>query len=422
MNMGMTMAEKVLARASGRKVVTPGEYLTAPIDLLLINDRGFLETYEAMLQSGLTKVWDPDRIVVVIDHSVPAPSVNGAEEHQKIRSYVQSLMIKNFYDVAEGIEHQLLIEKGHIVPGLLMVGGDSHTTTHGALGAAASGIGATEVAYAMVKGSLWFRVPPTIKFVLKGTLPKAVSAKDIVLKIAGQYSIEVGQYKSVEFTGPAAEALSVEERINISNMGVEIGTKFAFFKADGKTLDYLKGRTRQPAESFGPDPDARYETVYEMDVSSLEPQVACPHSVGNVKPISDIGDVPVQQAFIGSCTNAQAEDLNRAAAILKGRRIHPKTRMLVIPASREIYLRCVTSGAIQALVEAGAMIGTPGCGACGGQNPGVLGAGETAISGANRNFEGRMGSPKSFIYLGSPETVAASAIEGKIADPRKYVR
>ena len=420
--MGMTMAEKAFTRASGRKVVTPGEYLTAPIDLLLINDRGFLDTYEALLQGGLMKVWDPDRIVVVIDHSVPAPSVAGAEEHQKIRNYVQSLKIKHFYDVAEGIEHQLLIERGHIRPGLLMVGGDSHTTTHGALGAAASGIGATEVAYAMVKGSLWFRVPPTIKFVLKGILPKGVSAKDIVLKIAGQYSIEVGQYKSVEFAGSGAEALSVEERLNMSNMGVEIGAKFAFFKVDGKTLDYLKGKTTGPLEPFGPDPDARYETVYEMDVSSLEPHVACPHSVGNVKPISEIGDIPVQQAFLGSCTNAQAEDLERAAAILKGRKIHPKTRMLVVPASREIYLRLVKSGAAQAFLEAGVMIGTPGCSACGGQNPGVLAAGETAISGANRNFEGRMGSPKSFIYLGSPETVAASAIEGKIADPRKYVR
>jgi 3-isopropylmalate/(R)-2-methylmalate dehydratase large subunit len=420
--MGMTMAEKVLARASGRKVVTPGEYLTAGIDLLLINDQGFPDTYETLLRNGFTQAWAPDRVVVVIDHCVPAPTVQKAEEQQKIRDAVQSLKIKNLYDVGEGVEHRLLIEKGHVVPGMLVVGGDSHTTTYGALGAASSGIGATEVAYAMVKGALWFRVPPTIKFVLKGTLPRAVSAKDIVLKIAGQYSIEVGQYKSVEFVGPAAEALSVEERITISDMGVELGTKFAFFKVDSKTLAYLKERTRQPMEPFGPDPDAKYETVYEMDVSSLEPQVACPHSVGNVKPVSEVGDVPVQQAFLGSCTNAQTEDLERAAAILKGRKIHQGTRMLVVPASREIYLDLLRSGAIQAFLEAGAMLGTPGCSACGGQNPGVLAPGETAISGANRNFEGRMGSPKSFIYLGSPETVAASAIEGKIADPRKYVK
>jgi 3-isopropylmalate/(R)-2-methylmalate dehydratase large subunit len=258
--------------------------------------------------------------------------------------------------------------------------------------------------------------------VLTGSLPKGVSAKDIVLRIAGQHTIEVGQYKSIEFVGPAAEALSVEERINISNMGVEIGTKFAFFKADGKTLAYLKERTSQPLEAFGPDSGARYDAVYEMDVSSLEPQVACPHSVGNVKSISQIGEVPVQQAFIGSCTNAQAEDLERVAAILKGRRVHPGTRFLVIPATRDVYLRLVKSGVIQTLLEAGVLMGTPGCGPCGGQNPGVLAPGETVISGANRNFEGRMGSPKSFIYLASPETVAASAVEGKIADPRKYIR
>jgi 3-isopropylmalate/(R)-2-methylmalate dehydratase large subunit len=416
------MAEKVLARASGRNVVRPGDYVTARIDLLMANDLGFPKIYDAITRRGVTKVWDEDKVVVVMDHSVPPPSVKGAEDHMKIRAAVRALKIKNFYEVGAGIEHQVLIENGHVLPGRLIVAGDSHTTAHGALGAAATGIGATEVAYAMVKGSLWFRVPATIRFILKGTLPRGVSSKDIVLKIAGQYTIEVGQYKSIEFQGAVAEALSLEERINISNMGVELGTKFAFFEADRKVLDYLKGRTNQPLESFGPDPDARYEATYEMDVTSLEPQVACPHSLNNVKSVSEVGDVPVQQAFLGSCTDAQAEDLERAATVLRGKRVHPGTRMLVIPASREIYLRLVTSGAAQTFLEAGAMIGVTGCGPCGGQNPGVLAPGETVISGANRNFEGRMGSPKSFIYLGSPETVAASAIEGKIADPRKYVK
>ena len=420
--MGMTMAEKVLARASGRNVVRPGDYVTARIDLLMANDLGFPKIYDAITRRGVTKVWDEEKVVVVMDHSVPSPSVKGAEDHVKIRKAVRALKIKNFYEVGAGIEHQVLIENGHVLPGRLIVAGDSHTTAHGALGAAATGIGATEVAYAMVKGSLWFRVPATIRFILKGTLPRGVSSKDIVLKIAGQYTIEVGQYKSIEFQGAVAEALSLEERINISNMGVELGTKFAFFEADRKVLDYLKGRTNQPLESFGPDPDARYEATYEMDVTSLEPQVACPHSLNNVKSVSEVGDVPVQQAFLGSCTDAQAEDLERAATVLRGKRVHPGTRMLVIPASREIYLRLVTSGAAQTFLEAGAMIGVTGCGPCGGQNPGVLAPGETVISGANRNFEGRMGSPKSFIYLGSPETVAASAIEGKIADPRKYVK
>ena len=419
--MGMTMAEKVLARASGRSVVRPGDYVTARIDLLMANDLGFPKIYDAITRRGITKVWDEAKVVVVMDHSVPAPSVKGAEDHMKIREAVRALRIKNFYEVGAGIEHQVLIENGHVLPGRLIVAGDSHTTAHGALGAAATGIGATEVAYAMVKGSLWFRVPASIRFILRGALPKGVSSKDIVLKIAGQYTIEVGQYKSIEFLGTVAEALSLEERINISNMGVELGTKFAFFETDHKVLDYLKGRTNQPLEPFGPDPDARYEATYEMDVTSLEPQVACPHSLNNVKPVSEVGNVPVQQAFLGSCTDAQAEDLERAAAILRGKKVHPGTRMLVIPASREIYLRLVKSGALQTFLEAGAMLGVTGCGPCGGQNPGVLAPGETVISGANRNFEGRMGSPKSFIYLGSPETVAASAIEGKIADPRKYV-
>jgi len=419
--MGMTMAEKVLARASGRSVVRPGDYVTARIDLLMANDLGFPKIYDAITRRGITKVWDEAKVVVVMDHSVPAPSVKGAEDHTKIREAVRALRIKNFYEVGAGIEHQVLIENGHVLPGRLIVAGDSHTTAHGALGAAATGIGATEVAYAMVKGSLWFRVPTSIRFILRGALPKGVSSKDIVLKIAGQYTIEVGQYKSIEFLGTVAEALSLEERINISNMGVELGTKFAFFETDHKVLDYLKGRTNQPLEPFGPDPDARYEATYEMDVTSLEPQVACPHSLNNVKPVSEVGNVPVQQAFLGSCTDAQAEDLERAAAILRGKKVHPGTRMLVIPASREIYLRLVKSGALQTFLEAGAMLGVTGCGPCGGQNPGVLAPGETVISGANRNFEGRMGSPKSFIYLGSPETVAASAIEGKIADPRKYV-
>ena len=419
--MGMTMAEKVLARASGRSVVRPGDYVTARIDLLMANDLGFPKIYDAITRRGITKVWDEAKVVVVMDHSVPAPSVKGAEDHTKIREAVRALRIKIFYEVGAGIEHQVLIENGHVLPGRLIVAGDSHTTAHGALGAAATGIGATEVAYAMVKGSLWFRVPTSIRFILRGALPKGVSSKDIVLKIAGQYTIEVGQYKSIEFLGTVAEALSLEERINISNMGVELGTKFAFFETDHKVLDYLKGRTNQPLEPFGPDPDARYEATYEMDVTSLEPQVACPHSLNNVKPVSEVGNIPVQQAFLGSCTDAQAEDLERAAAILRGKRVHPGTRLLVIPASREIYLRLVKSGALQTFLEAGAMLGVTGCGPCGGQNPGVLAPGETVISGANRNFEGRMGSPKSFIYLGSPETVAASAIEGKIADPRKYV-
>jgi 3-isopropylmalate/(R)-2-methylmalate dehydratase large subunit len=420
--MGMTMAEKVLARASGQDRVQSGEFVTAKVDIAMGHDLSFYMGYETMLQNGYHKVWDPEKIVVIIDHAVPAPNIRYAEAHRKIREFVKSEGIKNFYDAGVGICHQLIPEKGFALPGSLIVGGDSHTTTYGALGVASCGIGYSELAYVMVKGSLWFMVPETIRFVLTGKLPRGVSAKDIILNIAGKYTAEVAQYKAVEFTGPAASDLSISQRMTICNMGVEIGAKFAFFEADDKTIAYLKGRTDQPVEAFGPDSDAAYSTAYEMDVSSLEPQVAFPHNVDNVKSVSDIGEVPVQQAFIGSCTNARGEDLEAAVAILKGRKVHPGTRLLVIPASQDIAIQAARSGVIEALLEAGAMLGPPGCGPCGGGHLGILAPGETAISSTNRNFKGRMGSPESFVYLASPETVAASAIEGKIADPRKYLR
>jgi 3-isopropylmalate/(R)-2-methylmalate dehydratase large subunit len=419
--MGMTMAEKVLARASGQDRVQSGEFVTANVDIVMGHDLSFYMGYETMLQNGYHKVWDPGKIVVIIDHAVPAPNIRYAEAHRKIREYVKAENIRNFYDAGVGICHQLIPEKGFALPGSLIVGGDSHTTTYGALGVASCGIGYSELAYVMVKGSLWFRVPETIRFVLTGRLPKGTSAKDIILKIAGKYTAEVAQYKAVEFSGPVAKDLSISQRMTISNMGVEIGAKFAFFEADDKTIDYLKGRTDQPVETFGPDPDARYSAVYEMEVSSLEPQVAFPHNVDNVKSVSEIEEIPVNQAFIGSCTNAREADLEAAAAILKGRKVHPGTRLLVIPASQDIAIQAARSGVIETLLEAGAMLGPPGCGPCGGGHLGILAPGETAISSTNRNFKGRMGSPESFVYLASPQTVAASAIEGKIADPRKYL-
>lgn len=419
--MGMTMAEKVLARASGRPVVHPGEFVTAKIDVLMGHDRSFYTGFVDMVKCGYERVWDPDKIVVALDHSVPAADIGFADRHRKIRGWVKAQGIKNFYDVGVGICHQVLPEKGHALPGRLIVGGDSHTTTYGALGAAATGIGYGDVTYVMAKGTLWFMVPETIRFILKGTLPKVTSGKDIILNIAGRYTVEIAQYKSAEFTGPAAKALSIGQRMTISNMGVEIGAKFAFFEADEKTIAYLKERTSQPVEPFGPDADARYAEVYEIDVSSLEPQVACPHSIDNVKPVSQIGEVPVQQAFLGSCTNGRQEDLEQAAAILRGRKVHPGTRLLIIAASQEVYNQLAKSGAMQIFLEAGAMVCPSCCGPCAGTKMGVIGSGETAISTTNRNFKGRMGSPEGFVYLASPATVAASAVEGKIADPRKYL-
>ena len=416
------MAEKVLARASGRDTVIPGEFVTAAIDVLMTVDMSFYPSYELMLKSGYNKVWDPAKIVLIMDHQFPAQNIAQAEGHQKIREFVRAEGIKNFYDGGVGICHQVMPEKGHVIPGQLIVGGDSHTTTYGAFGAAACGIGHSDIAYVMAKGSLWFQVPETIRFILHNGLSSGSSAKDIILKIAGEYTAEFAQYRAIEFVGSGAGALSIEQRMTISNMGVEIGAKFAFFEADEKTVAFLEGRTDQKIETFGPDPDAMYIAVREMDVSSIEPQVACPHNVDNVKSISEIDDIPVHQAFIGSCTNGGVEDLERAAAILRGKKVHPRTRLLVIPATREAYLQIAQSGAMESLLKAGAMFAPPVCGPCGGLNTGILGRGEIAISSTNRNFKGRMGSPESFVYLASPETVAASAIEGKIADPRKHLK
>jgi 3-isopropylmalate/(R)-2-methylmalate dehydratase large subunit len=419
--MGMTMAEKALSRAAGKQAVHPGEFVTANVDLLMGHDLSFFAAYLAMVSNGRDKVWDPDKIVVVIDHYVPAPNKTFAGFQKNVRENVAKQGIKNFYDSGEGICHQVLPEKGHALPGRLIVGGDSHTTTYGALAAASTGIGISELAYVMAEGSLWFMVPETIKFNLSGALAKGVSAKDIILYIAGRFGSEVAQYKAIEFSGAAAGALSIDQRMTMSNFGVELGAKFAFFEADEKTRDWLKQRTDQPIEPFGPDPDARYSAIHEIDISALEPQVACPHNVDNVKPVSDIGEVKVDQAFLGSCTNGRFEDFRQAAAILKGKKVHPGTRLIVIPASRSIYNQSIETGILKTLVEAQAVISPPGCGPCGGGHQGVLAPEEVAISSTNRNFKGRMGSPESFIYLGSAETVAASAIEGKIADPRKYI-
>ncbi len=419
--MGMTMAEKVLARASGRARVSPGEFVTADLDLVMSNDAQFPASCQALADIGLARVFDPDKIVVVVDHWVPATSIAVADTHLRIRERVRELGIRHFYDAGAGIEHNLVPEKGHALPGELIVGADSHSTTYGALGAASTGIGLTETAYAMFKGQLWFQVPPTIRFLLEGKVSRGVTPKDLMLSLLGRFGTQAAQYKAVEFSGPVAEAMSIEGRLTMSNIGSELGAKFAFFAADAKTLEYLRPRTGRALQLFGPDRDASYEAVHRIDCSSLEPQVALPHKPDNVKPISQVGDVPIQQAFIGSCTNARVSDLSAAAQVLKGRKVAPGTRLLVIPASHEIMVEAMRNGSLAALVEAGAMIGTPGCGPCGGGSTGVLGPGEHGIASTNRNFKARMGSPESFVYLASPETVAASALEGRIADPRKYL-
>ncbi len=420
--MGMTIAQKILARASNRKEVRIGEYVTADVDLVMANDSGLKNIIPILNEAGVKKLWDPDRIVAVFDHYSPPSTVEQAELHKQIRESLVSFGVKNLYDVGIGIEHQVLVEKGWVVPGELVVAGDSHTTTHGALGAAATGIGSSEVAYVMATGKLWFRVPETLKFIMSGTLPPMVTSKDVILHIAGKYSTSVAQYMSIEFTGQAAKEMSLENRLTMSNMSVEIGAKFAIFEPDDKVEEYLAGRTTRQYESVLPDKNAVYKAEYEIDVSNLEPQVASPYEVDNVKPVVELAGTRIHQALLGSCTNGRIEDLRIAAELIKGRMVHQNTRLLVIPASREVYNQATAEGLTEVFLESGATICSPGCGACFGSHMGLLADGENCIASINRNFKGRMGSSDSRVFLASPATVAASAIEGKIADPRNYLR
>ncbi|MBW1936559.1 MAG: 3-isopropylmalate dehydratase large subunit [Candidatus Freyarchaeota archaeon] len=417
--MGMTLAEKILARASGREDVEPGEYVTADIDLAMAHE-GFAAVYLGLLGAGINKVWNPDKIVVLLDHAAPAPNVRYAGVHKMVRDAVKSLGIKNFYDIRAGVCHQVLQEKGHVLPGMLIVGTDSHTTTYGSLTAAGTGIGFTEMAYVFATGRLWFRVPETIKFEITGKLPHNLTSKDIILNLLGKYSAEAAQYKSVEFTGSLSKELSISSRMTMSNMALEMGAKFGFFETDQKTIDYLKDKTREPIQNLKADKDAEYEKIYEEDVTELEPQVAEPYTVDNVKPISEVEGIPVNQALLGSCTNGRVEDLRIAARILEDKKVHPDTRLLVTPASTEVYREALKEGILETIIDADGIICNPSCGACFGSHMGLLAAGEVCIASINRNFRGRMGDSKSKVYLASPATVAASAIEGRIADPRKY--
>ncbi|MCP4756178.1 MAG: 3-isopropylmalate dehydratase/homoaconitate hydratase family large subunit [Proteobacteria bacterium] len=418
--MGMTMAEKVLARTAGLDTVDVGEYVTVKPDRLMAHE-AFALCALTLNGFGVKKLYDPDRIIVILDHYFPAPSIRMADAHVLIRQMVKEYGIKKFFGQS-GVCHQVMCEKGEVVPGHLILGTDSHTTTYGAFGAAGAGIGQTEMSYVMATGELWMMVPSTIRFEMTGRPAPGTSAKDIILYLAGQYGTEVAQYQSIEFTGSAAEQMSLAGRMTMSNMGVELGAKFAFFAADEKTVDFFGERTGETVETFGPDPDAVYESVFEIDIGEIAPQVALPHNPGNSRPISEIGEIPVDQALLGSCSNGRLEDLAIAAEILKNRRVHSNVRFLITPASHEILKKATRAGFIQILIEAGAHITPAGCGACLGGHMGLLGGGESCISSTNRNFKGRMGSENAFVYLASPATVAASAVGGRITDPREFLK
>ncbi len=416
--MGMTMAEKVLARASGKDRVEAGQYVTAKVDRMMCHD-SFPGCAIALKRMGINEFYDPDRVVVIIDHYFPAPTVRMAQAQRMSRQLAEEFGVKNHLGYA-GICHQVMCEEGFVLPGNLILGTDSHTTTYGAFGAASAGIGTTEMNYVLATGELWMLVPKTIRFDLKGKAGPGLMSKDIVLHIAGSFGTEVAQYKAIEFSGSVAGRMSLASRMTLSNMGVELGAKFAFFEADQKTVAFLKDRVSEQVKPFGPDEDASYEAVHTVDISDLEPQVSLPHNPGNTQPVSEIEEVKVDQAFLGSCTNGRLEDLEVASRILKGHKVNSKTRLLVTAASHKILLEADKAGYIQTLLEAGAHITPTGCGPCPGGHMGLIAAGEACISSTNRNFKGRMGSPESKVYLGSPATVAASAIEGRITDPRKY--
>jgi 3-isopropylmalate/(R)-2-methylmalate dehydratase large subunit len=415
----MNIIEKILANASGKNQVSPGEIIEANIDAAMIHDLTGPLAIKSFRQIGAKKVWDNNKVVIIIDHLVPASSIISANLHKTVRNFAEEQNIQNFYDVGRGgVCHQVMPENGHVKPGDVIVGADSHTCTYGAFGAFATGIGSTEMAAVFTTGKLWFRVPEVIKVNVTGKLPEMVTAKDVTLNIVGKIGADGAIYKGLEFGGSTIRNMTIDGRMVLSNMAVEMGAKAGLIEPDQKTVDYVKARTDKPFTPIKSDPDATYERVVDVDVSDLEPQVAVPHSVDNVKPVSELDDVKVDQAFVGSCTNGRLEDLRVAAQILKGKKIARGLRLVVIPASQEIYLNALSEGLIKTFMDAGATIGNPNCGPCLGGHMGILAEGEACISSSNRNFVGRMGSTKAFVYLASPATVAASAITGKITDPR----
>jgi 3-isopropylmalate/(R)-2-methylmalate dehydratase large subunit len=417
--MGATIAEKILARASGKKAVKPGEYVVANIDLAMIHD-AWSFVGPILSNAGVPRIWDTDKIVTVFDHFNPPPTIKDAEAYKTAREAVKKYNIKYFYGQNAGICHQVFVEKGHVLPGMLIVGTDSHTMTYGALGAAGASLGFSEMAYAATTGTLWFKVPKSMHFNINGNLARRVMSKDIILYLAGKYSENAAQYMAVEYAGQTIKDMSLASRMTLTNMTAEIGAKFALIEPDEKVNDYLMGRSKNSFEVVKADAGASYEQIYEENVADLEPQVALPFSVDNVKPVSKVHNVKIDQAVLGSCTNGRLEDLRIAAEILRNKNIHPDVRLLVIPASSDIYREALSEGLIDSLMESGAIFCHSCCGPCNGGHMGLLASGEVCISSSSRNFKNRMGSPGSEVYLASPATVAASAIEGKVADPRNY--
>lgn len=423
--MGMTLTEKLLARAAGRSEVKPGDLVFAKIDIAMATDISSPLTISVFERMGAKRVWDPAKIPLVHDHLIPAKDIKSAEFSKIMRNFARQQDIRHYFEVGRsGISHQLLPEQGLIHPGDIVLGADSHSTTYGALGCFATGVGSTDMAAAWVLGELWLRVPETIRVEFTGVQPEWISAKDMMLLVCRDLGIEGATYKAIEFGGPVIDRMPMYDRLVFANMTIECGGKNGVIKADDVTREYLRGRAKKPEAEWvflEPDDDARYCQVLRYDVSDLEPMVARPHLPGNVVPISEVERVHVDQVYIGSCTNGKIEDMRIAADVIKGRKVHRDTRMVVVPATEGIYHQMLKEGLAEIFHEAGATIGPPTCGACFGAHMGVMAEGEVGVFTTNRNFVGRNGHPEAQVYLVSPAVAAATAVFGTLTDPRELV-
>lgn len=419
----MTISQKILAKHCGKKKVCAGEYIECSVDLILANDITGPLAIEEFEKIGIQKVFNPKKIVLVPDHFTPCKDIKSAELVKKLRDFAKKYKVK-FYEIGRvGIEHALLPEEGLTLPGQLIIGADSHTCTYGAVGCFSTGVGSTDIAYAMITGKIWFKVPETIKLFYYGNLGKYVGGKDLILYTIGLIGVDGANYKSMEFTGPVIDRLSMDDRFTICNMAIEAGGKNGIIKPDKITEGYLKeiGVKIRINKDLQTDSSEDYEKIIEINVSDIEPQVAAPHLPSNSKSVWEYKDIKIDQVVIGSCTNGRISDLRKAAKILKNKKVHPEVRCIIIPATQKIYQQALREGLIEIFVKSGCVIGPPTCGPCLGGHMGVLAKGETAIATTNRNFIGRMGHPESYVYLSNPEVAAASAIKGKISHPEEVI-
>ncbi|MBR1735976.1 MAG: 3-isopropylmalate dehydratase large subunit [Firmicutes bacterium] len=416
--MGMTMTQKILAAHAGLESVKAGQLIEANLDLVLGNDVTTPVAVKAFQNIGVDKVFDKNKVAIIPDHFTPNKDIKSAEHCKIIREFAHEKEVKNYFEVGQmGIEHCLVPEAGLAVPGDVIIGADSHTCTYGALGAFSTGVGSTDMAVGMARGVAWFKVPSALKFVLKNKPAKWVSGKDIILHIIGMIGVDGALYKSMEFCGDGLDYLTMDDRFTIANMAIEAGGKNGIFPVDDKTIEYVKEHSNKEWKKFEADEDAEYDAVYEIDLSALRPTVAFPHLPENTKTIDEAAGLEIDQVVIGSCTNGRFSDLKIAADILKGKKVDPKLRVIILPGTQKIYLKCLEEGLAKIFVEAGAAFSTPTCGPCLGGHMGILAKGERALSTTNRNFIGRMGHPESEVYLASPAVAAASALTGKITDP-----